>query len=78
MTATTQRFINVEKASNDIQRVNKVFNISILNHLLIIFIVFVLAETVGLWFLNHKLVIPAERLTSRKYRLPISVNYCSG
>ena len=43
MTATTQRFINVEKASNDIQRVNKVFNISILNHLLIIFIVFVLA-----------------------------------
>ena len=62
MTATTQRFINVEKASNDIQRVNKVFNISILNHLLIIFIVFVLAETVGLWFLNHKLVIPAERL----------------
>ena len=26
MTATTQRFINVEKASNDIQRVNKVFN----------------------------------------------------
>ena len=62
MTATTQRFINVEKASNDIQRVNKVFNISILNHLLIIFIVFVLAETVGLWFLNHKLVIPTERL----------------
>ena len=62
MTATTQRFINVEKASNDIQRVNKVFNISILNHLLIIFIVLVLAETVGLWFLNHKLVIPAERL----------------
>lgn len=50
MTATTQRFINVEKASNDIQRVNKVFNISILNHLLIIFIVFVLAETIGLWF----------------------------
>ena len=50
MTATTQRFINVEKPSNDIQRVNKVFNISILNHLLIIFIVSVLAETVGLWF----------------------------
>ena len=48
--------------TSDIQRVNKVFNISILNHLLIIFIVLVLAETVGLWFLNHKLVIPAERL----------------
>ena len=44
MTATTQRFINVEKASNDIQSCRKVFNISILNHLLIIFIVLVLAK----------------------------------
>ena len=50
MTATTQRFINVEKP-------RMTFNVSIkslilvsLNHLLIIFIVLVLAETVGLWF----------------------------
>ena len=62
MTATTQRFINVEKASNDASRVNKVFNISILNHFFIMFVVVLLAETVGLWFLNHKLVIPTERL----------------
>ena len=62
MTATTQRFINVEKASNDTARVNKVFNISILNHLFIMFVVAVLAETVGLWFLNHQLIIPTERL----------------
>ena len=75
MTATTQRFINVEKASNDIQRVNKVFNISILNHLLIIFIVFVLAETVGLWFLNHKLVIPAERLQAANIVLSNSAKF---
>lgn len=62
MTATTQRFINVEKASNDASRVSKVFNISILNHFFIMFVVVLLAETVGLWFLNHKLVIPTERL----------------
>ena len=62
MTATTQRFINVEKASNDSKRINKVFNISILNHLLIMLIVVLLAETVGLWFLNHKLIIPAARM----------------
>ena len=62
MTATTQRFINVEKASNDSKRINKVFNISILNHLLIMLVVVLLAETVGLWFLNHKLIIPAARM----------------
>ena len=62
MTATSQRFINVEKASNDISRVNKVFNISIINHLFIMLVVVILAETVGLWFLNHKLIIPANRM----------------
>ncbi|OOF59029.1 oligosaccharide flippase family protein [Rodentibacter myodis] len=62
MTATTQRFINVEKASNEVARVNKVFNISLLNHLLIMVVVAILAETVGLWFLNHKLNIPAARM----------------
>ena len=62
MTATTQRFINVEKASNDVSRVNKVFNISIINHLFIMLVVVILAETVGLWFLNHKLIIPAGRM----------------
>ena len=64
MTATTQRFINVEKASNDSKRVNKVFNISFLNHLFIMLVVVVLAETVGLWFLNHKLNIPAPRMNA--------------
>lgn len=62
MTATTQRFINVEKASNDTERVNKVFNISILNHLFIMLLVVILAETIGLWFLNHKLNIPSARM----------------
>ncbi len=62
MTATTQRFINVEKASGDPLKVNKVFNISILNHVLIMFLVVLLAETAGLWFLNVKLNIPAARM----------------
>ncbi|OOF44555.1 polysaccharide biosynthesis protein [Rodentibacter trehalosifermentans] len=61
MTATTQRFINVEKAANDASRINMIFNISLLNHLFIMLVVTVLAETVGLWFLNHKLNIPTER-----------------
>ncbi|OOF42514.1 polysaccharide biosynthesis protein [Rodentibacter rarus] len=64
MTATTQRFINVEKAANDVSRINMIFNISLLNHLFIMLIVTVLAETVGLWFLNHKLNIPTERMSA--------------
>lgn len=62
MTATTQRFINVEKATGEVAKVNKVFNISLLNHVLIMLLVILLAETFGLWFLNEKLVIPEGRM----------------
>lgn len=32
-----------------------------------IFIVVILAETVGLWFVNNKLVIPQERMNAAKW-----------
>lgn len=62
MTAATQRYINVEKVSRDTRRINKIFNISLLNHLLIGVVVFILSETIGLWFLNNYLNIPADRM----------------
>ena len=58
MTAATQRYINVEKAIGGTEDVNKVFNISVINHILIAVIVFILSESVGWWFLNNKLNIP--------------------
>lgn len=64
MTLTTQRFINVEKASGDIARINKIFNLSLINHFLIMVVVIILAETVGLWFLNDKLNIPEARISA--------------
>ena len=61
MSSGTQRYINFEKASGEINDVNKIFNISLVNHFLIVGAVVILAETVGLWFLNFKLNIPADR-----------------
>lgn len=58
MTAATQRYINVEKAIGGTEGVNKIFNISIINHILIAVIIFILSESIGLWFLNNKLNIP--------------------
>ena len=75
MTATTQRFINVEKASGQPAAVNKIFNLSIINHLAIIVVVISLAESVGLWFLNQKLNIPAERMdaTNVVYQIALAI-----
>lgn len=58
----TQRFLSVGLGKNDHKWTNGVFNVSIIVHLIICGLVLILAETVGLWFLLHKLKVPAERL----------------
>lgn len=62
MSAATQRFINFEKASNALHRIKLIFNLSLRNHVMISFLVLVLGETIGVWFINFKLNIPPERL----------------
>lgn len=64
MTRSTQRFLNFELGKNNDESVNKVFSNSIIIHSVIAIIILLLAETVGLWFVMHKLVIPREQLTA--------------
>ena len=64
MAAATQRFITIEIGKNDIVRLCKIFSSSVNIHIAIAIIVFLLAETVGVWFVNHKLVIDASRLVT--------------
>lgn len=64
----TQRFITVEigKGSH-ISVLRKIFSTSMVLHILAAVAVLILAETVGLWFLNNKLVIPAERMIAANW-----------
>lgn len=62
MSASTQRFLNFEMAKNSVEAVRRVFSVSMNAHILIAGVIIVLAETVGLWFLNYKLNIPVERM----------------
>lgn len=61
MASATQRFLNFEMAKKSEEAVRKVFSISMNAHILIAGIIIVLAETIGLWFLNNKLNIPVNR-----------------
>ena len=62
MSSSTQRFISYELGKNDFKQLNKVFNSSILIHVSIALIIFILAETIGLWFLYNKMTIPPNRI----------------
>ena len=73
MVASSQRFISYELGRNDIQRLKTVFCTSVSIHLFIALIAFMIAETLGLWFINTQLNIDAERMTAANWVYQCSI-----
>lgn len=67
MSSATQRFLNFELGRGNNDEVKRVFSMSMTAHISIAFIVIVLGETIGLWFLNSQLNIPAERMIAANW-----------
>jgi O-antigen/teichoic acid export membrane protein len=61
MQSATQRFYSYAIGQKDTDKQNAIFNLSLLIYLIVIILVIILAETIGLWFLKNKLVIPNNR-----------------
>ncbi|EKN06848.1 MATE family efflux transporter [Parabacteroides johnsonii] len=64
MSGCTQRFITIALGKGDEYNLKKVFSTCVITHGMIALLVFLLAETVGLWFVWEKLVIPENRMTA--------------
>lgn len=62
LSGATSRFLTYELGRGNLQRLKETFSSAIQVHLFIALIVFILAETLGLWFFTTKLVIPEERM----------------
>lgn len=58
---TTSRFITVTLANGNATETRRTFNMAFLMHFAVALFLIVLGETVGLWYLDHKLVIPVGR-----------------
>jgi O-antigen/teichoic acid export membrane protein len=67
MASATQRFISFELGIKNFERLRDIFSMSVNIHLLISLTIFVLAETIGLWFLNAYLVIPSDRIEAANW-----------
>lgn len=59
---TASRYITFALGKGDIKQTEQVFNTIFLLHLGMALIILILGESIGLFFLYHKLIIPAERL----------------
>ena len=58
---TTSRFITVSLAKGNANGTRQTFNMAFLMHLVVALFLVTTGESVGLWYLDHKLVIPAGR-----------------
>lgn len=73
MTASTQRFLSFELGSGNKQKLREVFATSINIHLVISLVIVFLGETVGLWFLHEKMVIPPDRMYAAEWCYQLSI-----
>ena len=73
MSSATQRFLNVELGLNNRDKLQEVFSTSLIIHFLIAIIVLLLAETVGIWFINKHLNIPEDRMIAANWVFQFSV-----
>ena len=73
MSGATSRFLTYEIGRNNIKTLKETFSSAMEVHLAIALIIFVVAETLGLWLLVTKLNIPSDRMVAVHFVYQTSV-----
>ena len=73
LSAAISRFITFELGKGDIDKLKRIFCTSVNIQVILIAIITILMETIGIWFLNNKMVIPEERLAAANWVFQFSV-----
>lgn len=76
MSVSTQRYLTFELGRGDLLRLKQVFSVCLTIFFLLSIIVVLLAETIGLWFLHNKMVIPADRMAAADWVYQYSILAC--
>lgn len=73
LSTAISRFITFELGLNDIGKLKRIFSSAIMIQSILAIIIVILAETVGLWFLNTRLDISNDRLNAANWVYHFSV-----
>lgn len=76
MVAATQRYITFEIGTGNQEKLKQVFSTSLQIHAIISILIIILGETVGLWFLLEKMVIPDGRMVAAMWVYQCSIIAC--
>ena len=73
MATSVQRFLNFELGAGNHEKLRQTFSMSLNIYALFALVFVILAETIGVWFLNTHLIIPPDRLSAANYVLQFSI-----
>ncbi|MBD5366022.1 MAG: polysaccharide biosynthesis protein [Bacteroides sp.] len=73
MSSATSRFLNFELGKEGVLKLKEIFSSAMVIHCAIALIVVIVAETIGLWFLNHKLIIPVQSMYAARWVYQLSI-----
>lgn len=73
LSASISRFITFEIGKGNVDRLKEVFRTAINVQIILIVCIIFLMETIGLWFLNYKMVIPEDRLYAANWVFQFSI-----
>lgn len=62
MSSATQRYLAFDLGKKDEIRLQKTFSVTLTIHIGIAILILIVAETIGLWYVNYKVVLPPDRL----------------
>lgn len=69
----TSRFLTFELGTGNFDKLRRTFSTLLSAHFIIAIIVVVIAETIGLWFLYNKMIIPENRMDAAVFTYHISI-----
>ena len=67
------RFITIEVGKGNKEKLNSIFSTSVSIQLFMSFAICILAELIGVWFLNNKMVLPPDRSYAAHWVLHLSI-----
>ena len=73
MSGATSRFITYELGRGDKKSLNEIFCSALIVHFIIALFIILIGETIGLWFLCNKLVIPEGRMNAAHWVFHLSL-----
>lgn len=73
LSAAISRFLTYELGKGDISKLCKIFSASVTIQLLLSLVILMLIESIGVWFLNDKMLIPTERICAANWVLQFSI-----